>query len=88
MSAEQLDSSGMGSVSCIGSVPGNWSGLGSLIVCVCVCIITCVHVLYKVRELFLWLKSSEKSQGWKEEEEESAWQVRWCGYGINDGCVF
>lgn len=36
------------------------------------CIITCVHVLYEVSELFLWLKSSEKSQERKEEEEESA----------------
>lgn len=85
MSGEQLDSSGLGSASCIGSVPGNWSGLGSL----SVCIITCVHVLYEVSELFLWPKSSEKSQEQKEEEEkeEFAWQVRRCGYGINDGCV-
>lgn len=54
----------------------------------CVCIVTCIYVLYKVSELFLWLKSSEKEQKKEEVKEESAWQVRPCGFGINDGCVY
>lgn len=47
-----------------------------------VCVSLPAYVLYKVSELFLWLKSSE------EEKEESAWHVRPCGFGINGGCVY
>lgn len=53
-----------------------------------VCIVTCIYVLYKVSELVLWLKSSEKEQNKEEEKEASAWQVRRCGFGINDGRVY
>lgn len=85
MSGEQLGSSGLGSVSCVGSVPGNWSGLGSPSVCASLPAYMCC---IKSVSFFLWLKSSEKDQNKEEEKEESAWQVRACGFGINDGCVY